>query len=316
MKMSVIVCVYNCSKEDLKNTIVSAINQNIDNYEIIISDDCSKESYELFVESLMKNYQFNNYTYIRNETNIGTVKNILGAVEIAKGFYIKPIGAGDLFANKYVLKNIYEFMRSNNYQLAFGNMIAYKSIKNNYYLTNFKNPFITKCYINKDIEKMKRYLTVYADHISGASLFYSKEYMNKYMNIFKDKIIYVEDFAPRLALLDGHIIGYLHQDVIVYQLGSGISTNNKKSSEDRIKKDREAFNEIISNYPDNSFVRRYKRLIECERTSNSIFVEWIKKIIHEPLIFPYQLVATYYRKTSAKKDIRIDDFLSKYVEYK
>jgi glycosyltransferase involved in cell wall biosynthesis len=100
MKFTVLVCTYQTSIEDVTYTLNSIIPQSIkDEIEIVICDDGSEISLERYYEEFFKANEFDNYRLILSSQNRGTVRNIINGLNVAKGKYVKVIGAGDAIAN-------------------------------------------------------------------------------------------------------------------------------------------------------------------------------------------------------------------------
>lgn len=296
MQFTLILCVYNCKVSDLEFTLNSCLKQENIEFEIIIADDCSKETYCDFVDDYMKMNNFSNYIYQRNEINVGTVKNILYATRKSKGEIIKAIGAGDAFYDKYSLINMYDFMLSNNFKIAFGDIKAYKKVEEQLYVSDFSAPFIKKCYKKQNYKEIKNNLIVFGDQISGAGLFFEKEILEYYLKLIEDKIIYVEDYIPRLMALDNVYLGYLNKNLILYQFGTGISTKKTKTNNDRIIKDFEGFNSLIKIYKNDKLVKKYLNTIEYYKLT--VIKKFIKKFVSNPyfIIFSFKAILPKYKR--------------------
>ena len=70
-KVSIMIPVYN-QEDYIANTIQSALNQNYNNIEIIISDDASTDNTSQIIKDFLPNQKIK---YFRNQVNIGRVKN-------------------------------------------------------------------------------------------------------------------------------------------------------------------------------------------------------------------------------------------------
>ena len=89
MKFSIIILSYNTKRESLLLTLKSVLLQDIlDDIEIIMADDGSKEKYEKETVKMFEKYEFSNYVFAPNKENIGTVKNILRALQYATGEFV------------------------------------------------------------------------------------------------------------------------------------------------------------------------------------------------------------------------------------
>ena len=103
---TVVVLSYNNSQY-IEGCLDSVLLQTYPEIEIIIADDCSKEfdadKYKAYCEKNNKG-NINNVIVIRNETNLGTVKNLNNAICHAHGSYFKLIGADDELADSNTLE--------------------------------------------------------------------------------------------------------------------------------------------------------------------------------------------------------------------
>lgn len=109
-QVSIIVLTYN-KFEYLFDCLNSIIIQDYDNIQLIISDDGSVDFPNNKIEDyIIKNYKENikEYNIIRNTYNQGTVKNLNVGLSYAKGEYIIPIAADDVFYDDEVVKKIVE----------------------------------------------------------------------------------------------------------------------------------------------------------------------------------------------------------------
>ena len=99
---AVIVLSYNNIK-DLEGCLNSILQQKYSEIEIIIADDCSREfdaeKYKTYCDQNCRD-NIKNVCVIRNETNLGTVKNVNNAIRHASGAYFKLIGADDELADE------------------------------------------------------------------------------------------------------------------------------------------------------------------------------------------------------------------------
>ena len=90
------MCTFNAEWTKIKNTLFSIVRQKDCLYEILVTDDGSEDNNFDMVRNFFSEKKFDNYTLIANKENKGTVLNILGAVEIAKGEYVKVMVFADV----------------------------------------------------------------------------------------------------------------------------------------------------------------------------------------------------------------------------
>lgn len=91
-EISVIITSYNRDKY-ISQAIESVINSSFQNFELIISDDCSKDrSYEIACEYAKSDERIKVY---RNDINIGDYPNRISSIERSNGDWIKFVDCDD-----------------------------------------------------------------------------------------------------------------------------------------------------------------------------------------------------------------------------
>lgn len=259
MKVSVIVLIYNSELQSILLTLKSILNQKwLNNIEIIIADDGSNKKYDHEIINYFKKYDFTNYMFAPSEKNVGTVNNILRALQYCTGEYVKPMGVDDLLFSDDVLYKIYLKMKKGNYKCVFGNIKSYtvedKTIKNH----SFTAPLYKHVYKNENIIRIKRNMILGNDYISGASMMYETHFLKKELSKLSGIIKYTEDCIQVPIILSGTFIKYIPIDFILYKVGTGISTN--KNGNIKIKQDHKNFYAYIkNNYQDSTVISLDRR---------------------------------------------------------
>lgn len=134
MKVSVIVPVYNTEKY-LKKCMDSLLNQNFDDYEIIVINDLSPGN----AEEIIKSYNDKKIVYIKNKTNKGIGYNRNLGIKKAKGEYICFIDSDDYVKEDFISK-MYNYSKENNLDLCvcdYVNVDEEGSILKEFNLSNF-----------------------------------------------------------------------------------------------------------------------------------------------------------------------------------
>ena len=119
-KISVIIPVYN-SENSIKSSVRSVQNQNMDEIEIILVNDLSKDN-SLKIIKEMKN-EDNRIKIINNEKNMGTLYSRCIGVLQAKGKYILALDNDDMFLDEDVFEIIYKEAEKKNFDI-----IGFKAI--------------------------------------------------------------------------------------------------------------------------------------------------------------------------------------------
>ena len=254
--VSVIVCTYNAKFEKIIFTLCSVLYQKNVMYEIIVADDNSDYTYFREIEDFFVKNSFSNYLLLGSSENRGTVKNFKNAVKYAKGEFVKGIGAGDLFYDEYCLFKIESEMQAQNCKIGFGLMQSYYFDEFwKLHLSDYFFPKNIRIVENKDNKKLWLDL-VSGDSISGATLFFKKEYLLQHLTMIENSVKYVEDFIRILAAIEKEPFAMMNEFIIWYEHGEGISTSMR--GKQIIKKDYILFCEYLKKrYHNNYYAKKY-----------------------------------------------------------
>ena len=96
--VSLAIPTYNRADNYLKEAVSSALSQTYKNMEIIVSDNCSTDSTELF----FKNISDPRLKYFRQNRNIGAINNFNYCLNQAKGDYFLLLQDDDLIDNDFI----------------------------------------------------------------------------------------------------------------------------------------------------------------------------------------------------------------------
>lgn len=251
LDFSVIVLCYNSNYESLIKTIISIAKQKEVSFEIIICDDGSKHNYETELSMWFSEHSFNiPVKYVFNHKNRGTIINYLSGIQVADGKYIKPISPGDYLFDNYTLQSYKIIFEDKNSDIVFSDSIYYS---NNTILKKRQYPE-TRLIFHPD--KLSELYCIYGFYFLGATICATKKVLDKYLNIVKGKVLYLEDYSMlTMALLDGATITGVESPFIWYEFGGGISTNPKGNM--RINDDSETMRKVLSDlYPGNEIVKK------------------------------------------------------------
>jgi glycosyltransferase involved in cell wall biosynthesis len=116
-KVSIIITVYNLAKY-LRQTLESAVTQDYDNIEIIVSDDCSTDNSQLIIKEFVSLYP-NRVKAIYNNENRGITKNSNIALSYASGDLIALLDGDDIFLPGKIKKQVQMFIENPNMTLCY-----------------------------------------------------------------------------------------------------------------------------------------------------------------------------------------------------
>lgn len=109
-KVSIMIPTYN-QKDYLRNTIISVINQDYDNIEIVISDDASTDGTESLVNEIIKDNPDRDIKYIRRTSNLGHIANYHDTLQnIVTGEYVLNLDGDDFFIDMTYIRSCVELI--------------------------------------------------------------------------------------------------------------------------------------------------------------------------------------------------------------
>lgn len=217
-KVSIILPVYN-SEKYIEETILSILKQSYSNFELIIIDDCSKDTSFAICEKLRK-YD-NRIVLIKNYNNVGVSESRNIGISKAKGKYIMFVDSDDTLHKNMIEKMIIGINSSELVVCSFKKKI--------------KDKFLSKNIKKMDVHKLEDKISF----LQRNELFYvvwNKLYLKRiiYDNLIKfdKKISIAEDFKFNLEYMKYiNDISYIDEELYIYRiLNNGLNSqiNNKK----------------------------------------------------------------------------------------
>ena len=284
--VSVVICTYNPDIESIKRTIIAAIKQQDVIFEIIITDDGSKNFPKETIEQIFRSLCFTRYKIVLNKTNVGTVRNILEGLKYSVGEYVFLTSPGDFLADQFVLRDFYYFAKKRHAISVFGNAVFYNYQDEKIQTYSVINkPHITNIFKYRILRKISALAIIEGVKILGASYFREKKCAVKYFNEILRTTKYVEDSTSSLcAILDGEYHLYYDRNIIWYEYGSGISTNGNSKWENIVKNEYDITRSyLFEKYKKNTMVRYVEMKVQVKRHRGKSIFELF--IMHPCLFF-------------------------------
>lgn len=297
MKVSVLVLTYNTELDKLYLTLQSIMQQSFQDYEIVVTDDGSKDNKFSQIEGYFKRNNFNKYKMVSNKKNQGTVKNIISGLEHATGKYVKLFGAGDAFFDENTMSDLYDFMEKNHSECCFGLIEGY-CLRENKTISKvpYWHPFDIDAYRQENKEAIVRNLVLYSDNTCGAAIFYGKAFCQEYMNKIKDVVVYEEDIFQVLSAVEGRPLNLYDKCMIWYEIGEGVSTKKRSKFALLLKEDVDRFYEhLYLIYGKNKYVKKRHKLKGLYKIDN-LYIRTILRIFVNPDSVRYLLVHAMQKK--------------------
>lgn len=234
---TVVVVTYNSDSHKLYSTLLSIIKQKNISIQIVVSDDGSSNFEKESLEKWFEKNSVRDYKIVISEINTGTVKNVIRGVKAADAEIVKLISPGDLLYDDYILYKMINFMKKENFKLAFGKGAYYSRENNNIKLCNLSNPNDLEPYKTRNKSKIQKNYLLYRDYVLGALFTTDRMLLINYLYKIDGLVKYAEDCSVIMMIADGIEIGFLDEFLIWYEYGSGISTNGSKVWAERIGND-------------------------------------------------------------------------------
>lgn len=240
--VSVVIATYN-GERFLQEQLDSIIQQTYPNIEIIAVDDCSTDN----TASILGEYaaKYPNFTFVRNEQNIGYQKNFEKGFLLAKGEYIAPSDQDDIWlANK--IEILVEAM--DNYAIAYcdsafingdGRLLG-QNMSDVKTLTDFDSPL----------------MFAVGGSVPGHAMLITKKLMSDTMP-FPDTVMphdywlaYVATFDNSLKFVNQALVHYRRHDTNIF--GAICKKNQiRETSRQRVQKARKRVQLLYEKCPDN-----------------------------------------------------------------
>ena len=98
-KVSFVVPCYKLA-QFLPECVTSILGQTFQDFEILIMDDCSPDN----TPEVARSFDDARVVYMRNEVNLGHLRNYNKGIELSRGQYVWLISADDCLRRPYVLE--------------------------------------------------------------------------------------------------------------------------------------------------------------------------------------------------------------------
>lgn len=240
-KVSVIILTYN-QMDYLYDAIKSVLNQDYPNIELIVSDDAScnfqKGMLEKFIEE-NKTDNIKNTIIIVNSSNVGTVKNINGALKKCTGDIIMPLASDDVFYDKTIVSKVVDRFEKTGCQiLSCSKQLCDSTLRKKIRLMPHPAYYI---FLRKRKTAEKQFHAMAMgqtyEFASGAALYYTKSYIEE-CSAYDESYLLWEDgpFLAR-ATRNGVQVEMAYDIISILYRDGGISSAKKSNTKSKIYKD-------------------------------------------------------------------------------
>lgn len=305
MKVSIVLTTYNSDIRKILDSLESFIRQQEVEIEILIADDGSKVFPKCDIEHFFRKRGFTEYRIIENVQNRGTVMNLMGAVEVARGDWILSFGPGDCIVGDDCVKRWINYTVERQAEISFADIYAYSRYDDGQpYAVSVKcSPQMPYKIDNENCKKTMYQYLINGDLICGIALLTKTNVYLKYLKRIENIVKYAEDHLFRLVVLEQNKMVYYPKQTVLYEYGEGVSTSGKGDWPELLTKDKCAVDNLIRN-GSTSKIRKY-----YERICNKRYHKWVLYVL-----YPRRLMYLFFVKFKPRMSKKIDnELLKQYV---
>ncbi|MDH0353983.1 glycosyltransferase [Morganella sp. GD04133] len=220
--VSFVLISYNQEKY-IEDALLSVLEQDYSNLEIIVSDDGSTDN----TKNIIKRHHHNNFIFLDNQENKGLIGNLNHAFSYINGEYV-VVMAGDDISLPHRTSTIVKYFDNNpDINCIYSNTLDINPDSEEIPLSAYGFKYYIR---NKNMNIHSHLLNDLG--ILGCSAAFRKFLLEKPLPDFlpsEDKLLTLR------ALINGRI-GFINEKLVKYRLGTGISNNlNKKESSEYLK---------------------------------------------------------------------------------
>lgn len=219
--VSIAMATYNGAKY-LKEQIESILDQSIEDFELVICDDCSTDNTWAILENYSK--KDNRIVLYRNEKNLGFKGNFEKAMGLCKGDYIALCDQDDIWMPNHLEVLLNEM--NDNFQIVCGDSKLVDEKGNDLGLT--WSYLYSLDYNPTDSQDVARHIILNSSSYQGASMLIRREFLKYALPIPKGVFFHDQWFAFVSCFTGG--LKYIETPLSKYRRHSGEITKNQKRS--------------------------------------------------------------------------------------
>lgn len=278
--MSLIVVTYKADMNKLFVTINSILAQKDVGFEIIITNDGKDEWDENTIQQYLQLKNFHNYTITSLDENKGTTWNCWNGLMFCKGKYVMTLSPGDYLNGENVLRKWIDNIEENKAVVSFSDCIHYQ------YQNGKVEPISVKMHPQTVSQYYGGYWSynylVFNDLVTGACMLTETYTFVSYINEILDKVKYAEDNVYRMMAFNEEKACYYNEDAILYEHGTGISTQNNREWNNRLSKDWDATDNILLSWEckNTRLYDNFKRVVESRKIQSRVNQKFRRLLIH------------------------------------
>ena len=222
--ISIAMATYNGTRY-IREQIDSILRQTIQDFELVICDDCSTDGTLMIVEEYAK--KDSRFVVYKNEINLGYRRNFEGLVYKCRGEYIAFCDQDDIWLPNH-LEVLFRGIEGRDVSSADAEIIDATGKSMGFKLSDFTR---LRYWPQQPLEQGYTYF-YYRNPFPGCNTMYRKSFLQKIYPIHNDNIQLHDTFADTMACVLGKGIGYADEVIMLYRFhGNSVTAGSKKDSQ-------------------------------------------------------------------------------------
>jgi glycosyltransferase involved in cell wall biosynthesis len=223
--VSIIALNYN-QGDYLVESLDAIAAQTVRDFEIIITDDCSRDDSRQKIDNWVLRNPDLSITKLYNDTNLGLCKTLNKAVALCRGEYIKPVACDDILHDDY-LHSVVEKFNSGNAGLVFTDVQLIDGKGRLKEASNYKYNGINPEDFLNDFNALSE-----AQYVSAPSIIYKRSLYDEVGGYDEDLVYEDWDFLLKAQRLTK--FGFINQPLVKYRVHETNMHRNFKSQENYV----------------------------------------------------------------------------------
>ncbi|MBQ3817260.1 MAG: glycosyltransferase family 2 protein [Clostridia bacterium] len=243
-KISIAVATYNGEKY-IEEQLLSIYNQSVKPFEVVIIDDGSSDNTVYLTEKFISTHNLKNWQIIRNEENLGFIKNFKKAISLTSGDIIFLCDQDDVWNNNK-LKRISEIFENEKVCAVSSSFKAINSSGEVIKESQPQNFGLISMPINGTITKIPIKTVMHCNISPGCTSAFRREVAQIYLE--NTKSVLPHDFEINLIAAARDGLFFINEPLVYYRLHSSntLGLNYKKQTRLEIAEEKLKAAEVLA----------------------------------------------------------------------
>lgn len=227
MLVTILVITYN-SEETIIATLDSIKNQTYKNFELVISDDNSKDDTVFTIKRWSKGNPNINTILVESNVNTGVTQNVNRGLKRAKGTWVKLIAGDDLLKENCLEDNVNCVTLNPNIKALFSKARDFTEENGLINYLDVRENFLEKEFFSKD-EKGQYKILLKENPVVAPTGFLNLDVLRE-IGYCDEKYIFMEDYPLWLKFTKNGIkLYFLDKETVMYRMHNQSTMNNQKA---------------------------------------------------------------------------------------